>query len=145
MGLAFFAKDRVALICNHMSRKSQHPAHRFWQIFFSQHYWKLLQYSRTIQLADWKMQKETLFSNWQRANSGRLAAQFRVHASGSNEAFADLLAEESNIAMSLREISPEEVILGLEAGLGPLSAPGQNRVIALDALIPVVSPRKPSI
>ncbi len=76
-------------------------------------------------------------------SSGRIAARFRVQATGSDEAFADLLAEESDIAMSLREVSEDEVIRGDEAGLGTFSSPGQNRVIALDALVPVVSPRNP--
>lgn len=75
--------------------------------------------------------------------SDRIAARFRIFAHSSNEAFADLMAEESNIALSLREIEPSEVIRGVEAGLGQLSAPGQNRVIALDALVPVVSRRNP--
>lgn len=73
--------------------------------------------------------------------TGRTAASIVVRNSSSREGFADLLAEEADIAMSLREVLPEEVLLGVEAGLGRLSAPGQNRVVALDALVPVVSPR----
>ena len=76
-------------------------------------------------------------------DTGRTAAKFVVRNSSSEEGFADLLADEADIAMSLREVLPDEVKLGVEAGLGRLSAPGQNRVVALDALVPVVSPRNP--
>jgi len=73
--------------------------------------------------------------------SGHVAARFSVHVSSSDEGFADLLAQEADIAMSLREVSEKEVALGIEAGVGQFSSPRQNRVIALDALVPVVSPR----
>lgn len=75
--------------------------------------------------------------------TGRVAAKFYISASDSDEAFADLLAEQSNIGLSLREVSSAETELGKEAGLGDFSAPRQNRVVALDALVPVVSPRNP--
>ncbi|MGR3661724.1 MAG: phosphate ABC transporter substrate-binding/OmpA family protein [Paracoccaceae bacterium] len=73
----------------------------------------------------------------------RVAARFSVRIHSSDEGFADLLAEETDIAMSLREVLPDEVTRGVEAGLGLFTAPRQNRVIALDALVPVVSPRNP--
>ncbi len=77
------------------------------------------------------------------ASSGQISARFQVHMTSSDEGFADLLADESDIAMSLREVSKQEVLLGAEAGLGQFSTAAQNRVIALDALLPVVSPRNP--
>lgn len=75
--------------------------------------------------------------------SNRIAARFSIKINSSDEGFADLLAEETDIAMSLREVLPDEIIRGVQAGLGRFSSPGQNRVIALDALVPVVSPRNP--
>ncbi len=75
--------------------------------------------------------------------TGRTAARFSIRVSSSDEGFADLLAEDTDIAMSLREVSADEVARGIEAHLGRFSSPGQNRVIALDALVPVVSPRNP--
>ncbi len=76
-------------------------------------------------------------------SSGQIAARFSFHISSSDEGFADLLAEETDMAMSLREVSKAEVRRGDEAGFGRFSSPAQNRVIALDALVPVVSPRNP--
>ncbi|MGR3290866.1 MAG: phosphate ABC transporter substrate-binding/OmpA family protein [Paracoccaceae bacterium] len=75
--------------------------------------------------------------------SGRVTARFSLHMSSSEEGFADLLADESDIAMSMREVTNAEVKLGANAGLGSFSSPRQNRVIALDALVPVVSLRNP--
>lgn len=75
--------------------------------------------------------------------TGRTAVRFTIRTSSSGEGFADLLAEEADIAMSLREVLAEEVARGTEIGLGRLSSSAQNRVIALDALVPVVSPRNP--
>lgn len=77
------------------------------------------------------------------SKSGRIAARFSIRVNSSDEGFADLLSEEADITMSLREVLPDEDALGAEAGLGRFSSPGQNRVIALDALVPVVSPRNP--
>lgn len=64
---------------------------------------------------------------------------FRV--TSSDEGFADLLANVADIALSMREVRPEEANRGREAGLGNLDAPGRSRVLALDAIVPVVSPR----
>jgi phosphate transport system substrate-binding protein len=77
------------------------------------------------------------------AKTGQVAARIIVHVSSSDEGFADLLAEEADIAMSMRAVTAAEVALGQDAGLGQFLAPGQNRVVALDALVPVVSPRNP--
>ncbi len=75
--------------------------------------------------------------------SDHIAARFSITTSSSDEGFADLLAEEADIAISLREVLKQEVARGVEAGFGRFSSPNQNRVIALDALVPVVSPRNP--
>jgi phosphate transport system substrate-binding protein len=77
------------------------------------------------------------------AENDRMAARFSIRINTSDEGFADLLSEEADITMSLREVLPDEVTRGEEAGLGTFSSPRQNRVIALDALVPVVSPRNP--
>lgn len=73
--------------------------------------------------------------------TGQTAARFHVYRTSSDEGFADLLAEETDIALSLREVSEAENQLGEDAGLGRFSSTAQNRVVALDALVPVVSPR----
>lgn len=70
-------------------------------------------------------------------------ATFRFHASNADEGFADLLADEADIAMSLREIRPREAQLGYEAGLGDMGDANRSRVLALDGMVPVVAAGNP--
>lgn len=53
--------------------------------------------------------------------------------------FAELIASETDVVMALREIRPSEQKDALTAGLGNLS----SRVIALDALVPIVARDNP--
>ncbi len=76
-------------------------------------------------------------------SSGHAIAQFFLHQSSSDEGFADLLAEQADIVMSMRAVTATEAALARDAGLGDLRSPAQNRVVALDGLVPVVSPRNP--
>lgn len=73
----------------------------------------------------------------------RVVGEFVFRLTNSDEGFADLLANAADIAMSMREIRPEEINRGRDAGLGDLTGRGRARVIALDALVPVVSPSNP--
>ncbi len=73
--------------------------------------------------------------------TGRAAARFTIFPGSSSEGFADLLAERADMVLSRRPVSPVEVSRGIDAGLGRFTAPGRARVIALDALVPIVSPR----
>ncbi|NKW91161.1 OmpA family protein [Rhodobacteraceae bacterium R_SAG9] len=70
-------------------------------------------------------------------------ATFEFLASNADEGFADLLADEADIAMSLREIRPREAQLGYEAGLGDMEDANRSRVLALDGMVPVVSVGNP--
>jgi len=70
-------------------------------------------------------------------------ARFRFKASTTDEGFADLLADEADIAMSLREIRAAEAKRGYEAGLGDLRGKNRSRVLALNALVPIVAPGNP--
>ena len=74
---------------------------------------------------------------------GEPVARFRVRATSTDEGFADLLADEADIAMALREIRGAEARLAAAAGLGDLDGAGRSRVLALDALVPVVAPGNP--
>lgn len=76
-------------------------------------------------------------------DSGQVIGEFTFKMTNSDEGFADLLANEADIVMSLREVNKEEITRGREAGLGDLSDKGRSRVVALDALVPVVSPTNP--
>lgn len=75
--------------------------------------------------------------------SGRESSRFIVRTKTSDEAFAGLVAEEADMALSLREVAANEVMAGLEAGIGRLDAGNQSRVLALDAIVPVVAPENP--
>lgn len=69
--------------------------------------------------------------------------EFTFRLSNTDEGFADLLANEADIVMSMREVRDSERRRAREAGLGDLSARGRSRIVALDALIPVVAPSNP--
>lgn len=74
---------------------------------------------------------------------GKLVARFHFRVGNTDEGFADLLADEADIVMSLREIRPDERSRAREAGLGDMTGPNRSRVLALDAIVPVVSGSNP--
>ena len=74
---------------------------------------------------------------------GRDLGLFRFRVTTTDEGFADLLADEADIAMALREVRSSEAKLAREAGLGRLRGVNRSRVLALDALLPVVAARNP--
>jgi len=78
-----------------------------------------------------------------RSADEKLAARFYFRVSNTDEGFADLLADEADIVMSLREIRPDERSRAREAGLGDMTGPNRSRVLALDAIVPVVSGSNP--
>ena len=73
----------------------------------------------------------------------RDVARIAFSLSSTAEGFADLLAGEADIAMAVREIRANEATRGDEAGLGDLRAPAQSKIVALDALVPVVARGNP--
>ena len=76
-------------------------------------------------------------------DTGNTLARFRFRASNTDEGFADLLADEADVVMSLREMRPDERQRAREVGLGDMTGPNRSRVLALDAVVPVVSPQNP--
>lgn len=70
-------------------------------------------------------------------------ARFTFLISNTDEGFADLLANEADVVMALREIRPEERRLARDAGLGDMTGQSRSRVLALDAMVPVVAPSNP--
>jgi phosphate transport system substrate-binding protein len=78
-----------------------------------------------------------------RQDTGKLVARFGFRATNTDEGFADLLADEADIVMALREIRPRERINAREAGMGDLTGINRSRVLALDAVVPVVAPVNP--
>ncbi|MFK7874533.1 MAG: substrate-binding domain-containing protein [Paracoccaceae bacterium] len=77
------------------------------------------------------------------AVSKKTVARFDFGASSTDEGFADLLANQADIVLSMREIRPNERDLARDAGMGDLSDANRSRVLALDAVVPVVSPGNP--
>ena len=77
------------------------------------------------------------------SESGKRLARFGFRATNTDEGFADLLADEADVVMALREIRPTERINAREAGMGDLTGAHRSRVLALDAVVPMVSPRNP--
>jgi phosphate transport system substrate-binding protein len=75
--------------------------------------------------------------------TGKTVGIFMFHASNTDEGFADLLADEADIVMSLREMRPEERQRAREAGMGDMTGLNRSRVLALDAVVPVVSASSP--
>ena len=70
--------------------------------------------------------------------SGEEVARFELHLTGSTEGIAALLGKRTDLAMTAREVTARERGLGLTADLGDLTAPENARIVALDALVPVV-------
>lgn len=75
--------------------------------------------------------------------TGRPAGIFRFRVTTTDEGFADLLANEADIVMAQRGVRPDEVARALEAGMGDLTSEKQSKVLALDAVVPVVAPGNP--
>lgn len=73
----------------------------------------------------------------------KTVGRFRFRVSSTDEGFADLLADEADLVMALREIRPGELTLAAEVGLGQLDEVNRSRVLALDAMTVIVSPTNP--
>lgn len=78
-----------------------------------------------------------------RSDTGAVVARFPFHVSNTEEGFADLLANEADLVMALREIRPDERSRAYEAGIGDMTGPNRSRVLALDAIVPVVAQNNP--
>lgn len=76
-------------------------------------------------------------------STGKAVARFYVQPSTTDEGFADLLANDADIVMALREIRPEERARASEAGMGDMTEANRSRVLALDAMVPIVAPSNP--
>ena len=77
------------------------------------------------------------------ASDGAPVARFYVWVSNTDEGFADLLTNDADIVMALREIRPDERQRARDAGLGDLTQANRSRVLALDAMVPIVAPTNP--
>ncbi|MCI2394638.1 phosphate ABC transporter substrate-binding/OmpA family protein [Aliiroseovarius sediminis] len=75
--------------------------------------------------------------------SGQEQARITIKLTTSAEGFADLLGQQADMVLSMRRASTRERSMAREAGLGDLRVARQSRVIALDALVPIVAPGNP--
>ncbi len=96
----------------------------------------------------WRAARETLDGthfrySLVRPESGKPMAYFTFRVSTTDEGFADLLANEADIVMAMREIRKEERRRAFEAGMGDMTDRNRSRVLALDAMVPVVAPGNP--
>jgi phosphate transport system substrate-binding protein len=73
----------------------------------------------------------------------RVAGRFTIVSSNTDAGFDALLNEGTDLVMALREIRPDELRAAGAAGLGDLRHKGRSRVLALDALVPIVAPGNP--
>ena len=96
----------------------------------------------------WRASRETLDGthfrySLVRPESGKPMAYFTFRVSTTDEGFADLLANEADIVLAMREIRKEERRRAFEAGMGDMTTRNRSRVLALDAMVPVVAPGNP--
>ncbi|SMR82493.1 phosphate ABC transporter substrate-binding protein, PhoT family [Aliiroseovarius halocynthiae] len=75
--------------------------------------------------------------------TGQEVARFTIKLTTSSEGFADLLSQQADMVLSMRQATTRERSLARDAGLGDLRIARQSRVAALDALVPIVSPGNP--
>ena len=78
-----------------------------------------------------------------REGADRPSARFEFRVTTTDEGFADLLANEADIVLASREIRAEERQRAEEAGMGDLTETNRSRVLALDAMVPVVAHANP--
>lgn len=79
------------------------------------------------------------------SNTERVVGRFSFRLTNTDEGFADLLADEADVAMSTREIRAREAQIARAAGLGDLTDVNRSRVIGLDGLVAVTAQGHPVI
>ncbi|WP_425040181.1 substrate-binding domain-containing protein [Primorskyibacter sp. S187A] len=87
-------------------------------------------------------QDETRYT-YEIADETRVVGLFEFHSTNTEEGFADLLADESDMVMATREVRSEESRRAKTAGFGDLQDVNRSRVVALDGLVAVVAPGHP--
>ncbi|WP_245848160.1 OmpA family protein [Actibacterium ureilyticum] len=69
----------------------------------------------------------------------RQMADIGFRLNSADQGFADLLDGQADLVMSMREVRTDEAAALAAAGLGDLTQPARARIVALDALVPVVA------
>lgn len=73
----------------------------------------------------------------------RIRARFELRSTTTREAYADLIAEEADIALVLREPLSEEASMAASSGAGNIVQGRRARVIALDGIVAVTAADQP--
>lgn len=73
-------------------------------------------------------------------DADRMRARFELRGTSTREGFADLIAEEADIALVLREPNGAERVMAQESGAGNLVQGRRARVLALDGIVAVGAP-----
>lgn len=87
--------------------------------------------------------RDDTFSTFVLSDAERVRARFRLRGTTTREGFADLIAEEADVALVVREPSPVEVEMANSSGAGSLLNGRRARVIALDGLVITTAPVQP--
>lgn len=77
------------------------------------------------------------------ASSGAQATEITLRSSSTADGLVDLISDQADMALALREVTGFERAIAIDAGLGDLRGPWQFRVLARDALLPVVHAANP--
>lgn len=83
------------------------------------------------------------FSTFVLRDTERVRARFSLRAGTTSEGYADLIAEEADIALVLREPRPGEVDMARSAASGDLLKGRRARVVALDGIVAIAAPGQP--
>ena len=75
--------------------------------------------------------------------TGLVVARIGFRVATTDQGFTDLMLGEADMVLSMREVSEVEAQNAAEAGLGDLTAVARSRIVALDALVPVVARSNP--
>lgn len=74
---------------------------------------------------------------------GTEVAEITLRSSTTADGFVDLITDQADMALALREVTDTERAIAVDAGLGDIQGPRQYRVLARDALVPVVNAANP--
>ncbi|MGC3937956.1 substrate-binding domain-containing protein [Roseobacter sp. EG26] len=77
------------------------------------------------------------------SDTQKRVAEFFFRVTNTDEGFADLLANEADLVMALREIRPDEQQRARDSGMGDMTDDNRSLVLALDAVVPIVAPNNP--
>lgn len=90
-----------------------------------------------------EMEGDNFFYELREGEDGPVLARFFFYVTNTDEGFADLLANEADVVLALREIRPQERKMALDAGMGDMTGANRSLVLALDAMVPIVAPENP--